>query len=672
MLFFFSFPFLLPFFFCFFFILSPAIAANSSSCFPENFVCGNRRLDIEFPFFTNASSNPCQGFHLITCIDFVPVVRFYQDNYLFPVREISYHDSTIIIQDLRLSAYFRGSDCDFVYVFRNPVPKFNFTAVSLSQTSGESFFDCKRSYDFSHDAFLVNYSLSLCRNYSLYYSIDKGDQSYGSVPGSCKASQDLWFYWKLSYGIGKNHGGTSLLAAGFSPLWEGGGASCFTCKITGGDCRGGANDPACSCRNSCHRKKSDKGIVIGVSVCGVVFLLACFLCFIHLLRCRRRRQDGNQQPSASSTLLSYDSSKARLQLSEKESGIACYRYQTHVFSYEELGEATNSFDLAMQIADGGFGTVYRGKLRDGRAVAVKRLFESNFKRAEQFANEVVILSRLRHQNLVSLYGCTSRNSRELLLVYEYVPNGTVADHLHGSRAGERRLTWPLRLSIAIETAAALAYLHAVDPPIIHRDVKTGNILLDAEFHVKVADFGLSRLFPPDGATHISTGPQGTPGYLDPEYHQYYQLTDRSDVFSFGVVLAELISSKPAVDLGRGRSDINLSAMVVNRIQSGNLEELVDRTLGFDSDPETRKMMRLVGELAFRCVQREREMRPAIKEVLEVLRGIQSGWLKTADPAEKFVERMVVDGGMDKDGQPLSPDSVTEKWVSRSSTPNSIH
>jgi len=159
-----------------------------------------------------------------------------------------------------------------------------------------------------------------------------------------------------------------------------------------------------------------------------------------------------------------------------------------------------------------------GHLRDGRVVAVKRLYNNSCRRVEQFLNEAAILSRLRHPNLVLFYGCTSSRSRELLLVYEFVPNGTVADHLHGHRAAERALPWPLRLSVAVEAAAALAYLHAVEPPIVHRDVKTTNILLDADFHVKVADFGLSRLFPLD-VTHVSTAPQGTPGYAQKPSHR---------------------------------------------------------------------------------------------------------------------------------------------------------
>lgn len=337
----------------------------------------------------------------------------------------------------------------------------------------------------------------------------------------------------------------------------------------------------------------------------------------------------------------------------------------HIFTYEELEEATNNFDSSKELGDGGFGTVYHGKLRDGRVVAVKRLYENNYKRVEQFMNEVEILQLLRHRNLVSLYGCTSRHSRELLLVYEYVPNGTVADHLHGEQAKPGSLTWPTRMKIAIETASALKYLHASD--IIHRDVKTNNILLDNNFSVKVADFGLSRLFPTD-VTHVSTAPQGTPGYVDPDYHQCYQLTSKSDVYSFGVVLIELISSMPAVDITRHRHEINLSNMAINKIQNHALHELVDCSLGFDSDQNIRRMIMAVAELAFQCLQNEKEMRPAMDEVLEVLMGIESEGCNIVKTEEVEIPADTV--GLLKSKQPpASPDSVTTNWISWSSTTN---
>ncbi|KAK9276507.1 hypothetical protein L1049_006041 [Liquidambar formosana] len=292
-------------------------------------------------------------------------------------------------------------------------------------------------------------------------------------------------------------------------------------------------------------------------------------------------------------------------------------------------------------------------------------------------NEVEILTRLRHKNLVSLYGCTSRHSRELLLVYEFIANGTVADHLYGDQPNPGSLTWPIRMSIAIETADALAYLHASD--IIHRDVKTNNILLDNNFSVKVADFGLSRLFPTD-VTHISTAPQGTPGYVDPEYNHCYQLTQKSDVYSFGVVLIELISSMPAIDVNRYRHEVHLANFAMNKIQKCAFNELIDPSLGFESNLMVRRMTTSVAELAFRCLQQDREMRPSMDEVLEVLKGIGSekyvlenmeevdddvGLLKTTRPPTSPDSDHV---GLLKDMRLLSsPNSVTEKWVSRSAT-----
>ncbi|THU62219.1 hypothetical protein C4D60_Mb01t02800 [Musa balbisiana] len=394
----------------------------------------------------------------------------------------------------------------------------------------------------------------------------------------------------------------------------------------------------------------------GVSAATCVFLLLC-TCY-RFYRHKKKRQC----PPSSKSLSQSATLKPSLMDPEMDNALL----QTHVFSYAELEEATNKFDASNKLGDGGFCTVYKGKLQDGRTVAVKRLYENNYRRVEQFMNEIQILSRLRHQRLVILYGCTSHQSRELLLVYEFVSNGTLAYHLHGSRASQCILTWPMRLRIAIETADALAYLHAVNPPVIHRDVKTNNILLDSNFHVKVADFGLSRLIPKD-VTHISTAPQGTPGYLDPEYHQCFQLTDKSDVYSFGVVLFELLSSKPAVDMTRNRSEINLANMAITRIQKGELEQLVDAALGYQSDEVTRKMITMVAEVAFRCLQSDGDMRPPIKEVLEVLQAIESDGNRPEKKEHGDAESRD-DAELLKNTGPFSPDSVINRWTSRSTTP----
>uniref|UniRef100_A0A2C9WBP4 non-specific serine/threonine protein kinase n=1 Tax=Manihot esculenta TaxID=3983 RepID=A0A2C9WBP4_MANES len=447
---------------------------------------------------------------------------------------------------------------------------------------------------------------------------------------------------------------------------------CDKCYLKGGFCGfdSSSENFLCICGDRlCPGGKSSKvGLGVGLGIAGAAAVGIGLGCWFLLIIQRRKRiatqtQSGDLPTAPASkghpastinfsqTTPSYPSSKSDLEKGSTYFG-------TQVFSYEELVEATDNFDPSKELGDGGFGTVYYGILKDGRVVAVKRLFENNMKRAEQFMNEIEILTRLRHKSLVALYGCTSKRSQELILVYEYVPNGTVADHLHGKQSKSGLLSWPVRLSIAIETADALAYLHASD--VIHRDVKTNNILLDNNFRVKVADFGLSRLFPND-VSHISTAPQGTPGYVDPEYYQCYQLTDKSDVYSFGVVLIELISSLPAVDTNRQKFDINLANMAVNKIQNHAINELVDPCLGFKKDYAVRKMATSVAELAFRCLQQERDMRPTMREVLEALKKIE----KETYESEKseVLDIKEDDVGLLNHVPPFSPDSIemTDKW-----------
>ncbi|CAK9231003.1 unnamed protein product [Sphagnum troendelagicum] len=363
------------------------------------------------------------------------------------------------------------------------------------------------------------------------------------------------------------------------------------------------------------------GGLLGVSV--VIFLLCC--CF--------RRSDRIKPVVMSKSAQVQSAQAPSYEYKNNFSTDSAAERLTRFFSYQELEHATNGFSAAMELGGGGFGTVYKGQLADGRLIAVKKLNQDGRQGLQQFHNEVTVLSQVQHPNLVKLMGYSVEVKRQALLVYEFVPNGSLAEHLHSQQGSPRSiLPWETRLNVAIQTADALMYLHClVDPPIFHRDVKTTNILLDSQFRAKVGDFGLSRLVPITTfeMTHISTAPQGTPGYLDPEYHQSYQLSDKSDVYSFGVVLMELITAKKAVDMARDRREINLAAFAVAKIQAGTLDEIIDPHLkmNFDiesgtHDTKTRDMVNSVAELAFRCLAAEKDDRPCMKEVLEELRRIR--------------------------------------------------
>eukprot|EP00253_Pinus_taeda_P033340 PITA_33340 len=336
-----------------------------------------------------------------------------------------------------------------------------------------------------------------------------------------------------------------------------------------------------------------------------------------------------------------------------------------IFSYEALRQSTNGFHEENELGVGGFGSVYMGKLWDGRIVAVKRLYQDNSRRLEQFINEVKIFSTLNHPHVVRLYGCTPADSPELLLVYELVPNGTLADHLHGDRKTPNVLPWNTRLNIAIQTAQAFAFLHALDPPIIHRDVKSSNILLGENLDTKLADFGLCRLVPVD-ASHVTTIPQGTPGYVDLEYYQCYQLTEKSDVYSFGVVLMEIVSAKIAMDINRNRKEINLANLAITKIQEGALHELVDPQLEMEGNHEMKAMVRAVAELAFRCLASERDDRPDMEEVVAQLEKIRCSGTSTGPGEEQLRSFCNV---KEPNTALLSPFSVQDRWPSISSTPN---
>ncbi|VVA37021.1 PREDICTED: wall-associated [Prunus dulcis] len=291
---------------------------------------------------------------------------------------------------------------------------------------------------------------------------------------------------------------------------------------------------------------------------------------------------------------------------------------TRIFTEEALEKATNNYHESTVLGEGGYGTVYKGILADNEVVAIKKSKIGASTQKEQFVNEMIVLSQINHRNVVRLLGCCLETPVPLL-VYEFVTNGTLFAHIHNIRDKRSSLPWDLRMKIATETSGALAYLHSsTSMPIIHRDVKTTNILLDENYTAKVSDFGASKLIPVD-QTQLTTLVQGTLGYLDPEYFLSNQLTEKSDVYSFGVVLAELLTSRVAICFDRPEAERNLANFFVCSVEEDRLNQILDDDIVNDGNIETLKNVAI---LAKRCLRLQGEERPTMKEVALELEGMR--------------------------------------------------
>ncbi|KAJ4784067.1 Nodulation receptor kinase [Rhynchospora pubera] len=294
------------------------------------------------------------------------------------------------------------------------------------------------------------------------------------------------------------------------------------------------------------------------------------------------------------------------------------------FSLDEILKATDYFSKKSLIGEGGCSLVYRGELTNGKVVAIKRSkkdMEDVHFVTESFRNEIQTLQQIEHLNLVGFYGYLEYDDEKVIVV-EYVPNGNLRQHL--DCVFGKILDFAARLDIAIDVAHAITYLHTYcDKPIIHRDIKSSNILLTNTLHAKVTDFGFSRLGPNEnGATHVQTRVKGTMGYLDPEYFKTAILTDKSDVFSFGVLLVEMMTGRRPMERRKGRERVT-AQWAIEEFEEGRAVKTLDPNL--ESNVAVNLALEQVYELASQCLGETRQTRPKMKTCGEILWSIRKGY-----------------------------------------------
>ncbi|KAL6884684.1 hypothetical protein ACP4OV_010620 [Aristida adscensionis] len=371
--------------------------------------------------------------------------------------------------------------------------------------------------------------------------------------------------------------------------------------------------------NSCN---PDINLIIGICM-GCVVLLIIIFC-IRLMFERRKLINVKKQ---------YFKQHGGLLLFEKmrsDQGLAFT-----VFTEAELEQATNKFDNSQILGHGGHGTVYKGVIKDNNPVAIKKCALIDDRHKKEFGKEMLILSQINHKNIVKLLGCCLEVEVPML-VYEFIPNGTLFDLVHGKN---RTLHIPFSslLRIVNEAADGLAFLHFyANPPILHGDVKTSNILLDENYMAKVSDFGASILAPTDEAQFV-TMVQGTCGYLDPEYMQTCRLTDKSDVYSFGVVILEILTGEMPLKLEGHELQRSLSSSFLLAMKENNLYAILDSQI---RDHESMELLRGLAELAKNCLDMCSDNRPSMKEVSQELNRLRQlskhPWLHRDTETESFL------------------------------------
>ncbi|XP_073016395.1 receptor-like protein kinase THESEUS 1 [Primulina eburnea] len=361
-------------------------------------------------------------------------------------------------------------------------------------------------------------------------------------------------------------------------------------------------------------KRLKMSIIIGSVVGSVAALAIIGSCFFYFVA---RRPKSSHEGNSWLRLPLYVNSLtvSKMSTTSRKSGTAsCISLASsdlgRIFMFQEIMDATKKFDENLLLGVGGFGRVYKGTLEDGTRVAIKRGNPRSEQGLAEFRTEIEMLSKLRHRHLVSLIGYCDERS-EMILVYEYMANGPLRSHLYGTDFPP--LSWKQRIEICIGAARGIHYLHTgAAQSIIHRDVKTTNILLDEAFVAKVADFGLSKTGPSLDQTHVSTAVKGSFGYLDPEYFRRQQLTEKSDVYSFGVVLMEVLCTRPALNPVLPREQVNIAEWAMACQKKGMLDQIMDKNLVGKVNPASLKKF---GETAEKCLAEHGVDRPSMGDVL---------------------------------------------------------
>ncbi|CAM0152278.1 unnamed protein product [Urochloa decumbens] len=520
----------------------------------------------------------------------------------------SYKIAFLMIGDVNYSTVKTFSPCSYAFVVEQDRFKFN-----MSYAKSTEFGKLHGSDSGGGVPMVLNWVLG-------NKSCDKAKMTKSSY--ACRANNSKCINAPNGSGYlcncSQGYEGNPYLVGGCKDINECDDPSMYPCKGQCSNTIGGYNcscplgtqseDPKITlCTPLPSRNQPQVKLVIGVSV-SFICLVVC--AFSILAICQKRKL-----------------AKERERFFKQNGGHILYQQilsqnvdTVMIFTLEDLKNATSNFDKSRELGKGGQGIVYRGILSDNKVVAVKRSKIVNMSQAEEFVQEIIILSQTNHKNVVRLLGCCLEVEVPIL-VYEFIPNGTLFHFIH-SNHNTRPISLEVRLRIAQESAEALAYLHlSINRPIVHGDVKSMNILLDENHMAKVTDFGASRMLPKDDVQFV-TMVQGTLGYLDPEYLQERQLTEKSDVYSFGVVLLELITRKKAIYSEGHEEGKNLASSFHQALKENRAKGILDTSIMCVG---TEELLLDVVELGRKCLSVKGEERPSMAQVADSLKAIRTTW-----------------------------------------------